>query len=647
MKRARIIISVIALLSFGILLAEKNSIRLNAEGQPDTWTLEGMVQSVTAELKTDRDKALALHEFGMAHQIHFVGPQEEHSYVSDALKVLSVYGYSLCGINSSAMSALYNLAGMKARRRFITGHVVPEIFFDGSWNYIDTDMFGYVIKADGSLASVDELLENPDLLDHKVRPDPFFPFDGAENMKKAFIGAAGLKDCHPYGLSHILSLNLRTGEKVTCYYRPQNRYYVHPAQMQKRLSPQWTRYWIEGPVRHGSLAWTDEPPAAYGNALFEYQPDLLSPEFLAENPENSGIVTLRESGKPQLVAAGSGESAQLVLEVSTPWVIAGLMNDPTNFEDNSEGATVSGWFWRDQEEDENSIEVSADGGRTWKSVWMNSRLGAVPFRVDVTTLVEGRYSYLLKFRWTDSTGSRSVGLSDLKVESWTELSPMALPHLEQGSNKLTVSINNSKAHLVESRWHESGSLFGQRLENLQPSSSFPFLRRTDLTGPGSVTFALGTEKVVTELRLSIEAGCTSRENPGDVEVEALISGDSGVTWTELSRFEVDPEHQKPWMWFNHVDANCQLDGSKTKLKVVVRNGSLAAIKAGCRILAPPRVPTQLAIRHVWTEGSEEKSAGSVVSAEKTSHRYQIKTSPDQKLINRRLVIQAFEAETSE
>ena len=128
--------------------------------------------------------------------------------------------------------------------------------------------------------------------------------------------------------------------------------------------------------------------------------------------------------------------------------------------------------------------------------------------------------------------------------------------------------------------------------------------------------------MVTELRLSIEAACTSGEEPGDVEVEAQISVDSGVTWTELSRFEVDPEHQKPWMWFNYVDANCQLDGSKTKLKVVVRNGSLAAIKAGCRILARSRVPTELAISHVWTEGSEEKSAGTIVSAERNSHQYQ-------------------------
>ena len=386
-------------LSLGEIFGERNGIIINAVGQPDTWSLEGIVQSVTRGSKSDREKALALHRFGMAHQIHFVGPWEGHSYLSDALKILSVYGYSLCGPNSTAMSALYNLAGMRARRRFVTGHVVPEVFFDGSWNYIDTDMFGYVLKPDGSLASVDELLGNPDLLDHPVRPDPFFPFDGAENMKRAFSETDGLKDCHPYSLSHILSLNLRTHEKVTCYYRPQGRFYVHPQQMQQRLSPNWPRYWLEGPVRQASLAWTDEPPAAYGNARFLYEPQLTSEQFLQENSSHLGVHTCVEKGKPQLVATEVGQVAQLIVEVSTPWVIAGFVNDPTDFDDNTGGAVGSGWFWRSESSDENQIAVSVDGGRTWKSVWKNPRLGAVPFRVDLTRMVEGHYSYLLQFQW--------------------------------------------------------------------------------------------------------------------------------------------------------------------------------------------------------------------------------------------------------
>ena len=647
MYRSLTALLLLFLLFLGEAYGERNSIVIRATGQPDTWTLENIVSSVTEGLSCNRDKALALHKFGMDHQIHFVGPREDDSYVSDALKTLSVYGYSLCGINSAAMSALYNLAGMKARRRFITGHVVPEIFFDGSWNYIDTDMFGYVLKEDGSLASVDELLENPDLFDNPVRPDPFFPYDGPENMKRAFVNTDGLRDCHPYSLSHILSLNLRSHERVACYYRPQRRYYVHPGQMQNRLSPSWPRYWIDGPLRENSLAWTDERPPAYGNALFEYKPELTSEAFLRENERHSGLVANQDPSKPQLTAAKTRVAAELILEVSTPWVIAGLMNDPTDFQDNTEGAVASGWFWRLEESDENKIEVSVDGGRTWRTVWDNRRLGAVPFRVDVTGLVEGRYSYLLRFQWIDRAGSGRVGLQDLKLETWVELSPMALPHLEPGHNMIAVSLDNSKAHFVESRWHESGELYGQSLTNLELNPEFPFLRRIDQNRPGNVVFDLGTDKTVKELRLSIRAGCAENEKPQNVKAQVLISEDNGASWEELSRFTVDPEHQQPWMWFNYVLKDRQLDGSKTRMKVVVQNGSLGAIKVGCRIGVVPRVPSDLSFTHVWTEGERFRSTKSVMSAVRGNHSYTIDTSRNEKLINRQLIIEAWPPDTAE
>ena len=105
----------------------------------------------TAGLTTDKEKVLALHNFGMKHIIHFAGPYDHGTWLYDAVKIIGVYGCGLCGNNSSTMCALYDIAGIKCRRRFLTGHVVPEVWFDGSWNFIDTDMYGYVVKPDGEI----------------------------------------------------------------------------------------------------------------------------------------------------------------------------------------------------------------------------------------------------------------------------------------------------------------------------------------------------------------------------------------------------------------------------------------------------------------------------------------------------------------
>ena len=104
--------------------AEINAIRLSGQAQPYCWDLAEIVKAVTEGKTSGREKALALHAFGMAHQIHFIGPYEGGLEVDDPLKLIAVYGYDLCGNNSSTMCALYNLAGLKARRRGLTGHVV-------------------------------------------------------------------------------------------------------------------------------------------------------------------------------------------------------------------------------------------------------------------------------------------------------------------------------------------------------------------------------------------------------------------------------------------------------------------------------------------------------------------------------------------
>ena len=194
-------------------LAERNAIRLTGSSQPGCWNVEEIVNEATKGAGSDREKALALHRFGMAHFIHFDGPIEERGeYVADPMKLIAVYGYALCGNNSAAMNALYNAAGLSARRRSVPGHSIPEVWFEGKWNYIDTDMFGYVFLPDGKIASVDELSRDADLFMRQTSPpSPFYPFDKKEDMASTFRGRNASKDFHPYTNAHMMDLSLRSG----------------------------------------------------------------------------------------------------------------------------------------------------------------------------------------------------------------------------------------------------------------------------------------------------------------------------------------------------------------------------------------------------------------------------------------------------
>jgi hypothetical protein len=549
--------------------AEQLAVRITGQAQPNCWSVDDIVEGVTRGIKTDRDKALALHRFGMAHFIHFNGPIEERGeFVTDPLKLVGVYGYALCGNNSAAMSALYNRAGMKARTRSLTGHSVPEVWFENKWNYIDTDMFGYVFLDDHrTIASVDELLRDPDLfVRQKNPPDPFYPFDEKPDMAGAFRREKAPKNFHPYASAHLMNLALRTGESATLYYRPKNRYLL--TTIQPPDLGLYKDYWTLGPVRRGSLAWCDETPATYGNGLIEYAPDLRSEAFHLENPAQQGVVVERNRQRPP-IGARPGEKASIELDMSYPWVIVGLQNDLIDFDDDTDGAVVSGLFWRIDKTDENRIQVSTDNGRTWKIVWENTRyFGAVPFQVDLTRSAKGRYGYRVRFEYTGR-----AGLENLKVKTWVALSPMALPRLVAGRNTFEVATAP---------------------------------RRTYYNDPpldGSA-FRLGPAGPVEEVRIS---AMLRRRAAGPVSLAMELSEDSGATWKELERFEQHPEHDMSHMWFNHAIRGRILDGSRTMLRLRAENANFEKVIANSAERMEPRSKSALRITHTWREGAAEKT----------------------------------------
>jgi hypothetical protein len=273
---------------------------------------------------------------------------------------------------------------------------------------------------------------------------------------------------------------------------------------------------------------------------------------------------------------------------------------------------VSGLFWRTGKADENRILVSRDNGHTWVKVWENRWLGAVPFRVDLTRWTEGEYAYQVKFEWTDHQGSGRSGLEQLKMNTWVELSPMALPRVAAGKNAFRVASAPLRAVYSHSRWDRGQNLPGQKLENMAVGDQIPYLRPRDPSQPGVLIFNAGTGGEIRELRFSTRARA-ARGGQG-VTVALSISGDGGANWRELERFAPDPEHNTNHMWFNHVLRGGRLDGAGTLLKVAVEGGGLEQVIANTLVAAEPAAATDLRITHLWQEGDTPRTFTHVVPA---------------------------------
>ena len=80
--------------------------------RPDCSSLKSIVESVTRDCKTDDERAIAIYNFGRFAWYHHAYPSESCGDIG-ALKMINVYGWSLCGGQHTVLAALYEAAGLQ------------------------------------------------------------------------------------------------------------------------------------------------------------------------------------------------------------------------------------------------------------------------------------------------------------------------------------------------------------------------------------------------------------------------------------------------------------------------------------------------------------------------------------------------------
>ncbi|MHC4916230.1 MAG: hypothetical protein ACYTGB_12140, partial [Planctomycetota bacterium] len=182
---------------------------------PDSSSPEAVVAAIIRPGMTRDEKAVAIWEYCWKNTFHWPAPKEgprkthELDVVFDASKLLNVYGYSYCFAIRSLGEALYEAAGMEARSAGISGHVIPEVYYDGKYHFLDHDQRGFSRMPDGSIASLDDYRGRAvELILAAGRPSrPFFP--------------ATLKPLAPYEQKHVFTGYLLNHLK---HYRQHDKY---------------------------------------------------------------------------------------------------------------------------------------------------------------------------------------------------------------------------------------------------------------------------------------------------------------------------------------------------------------------------------------------------------------------------------------
>ncbi len=143
-------------------------IKVVTDKAPDCSSLASIVRTVTRGCTTNDEKAVAIYNAGRLLWYHRAYPGERGGIA--ALKMINVYGWSLCGGQHTVLAALWRAAGWDWRYIGWRGHTTVECRYDDTWHYFDTFLKFYTWKPDPAapggrtVASQADILADPGLI---------------------------------------------------------------------------------------------------------------------------------------------------------------------------------------------------------------------------------------------------------------------------------------------------------------------------------------------------------------------------------------------------------------------------------------------------------------------------------------------------
>jgi hypothetical protein len=370
--------------------------------------------------------------YELAHEPHW-----EVKLIQDPMRILNVYGFAVCNMHSSMTCGLFKGMGFEQVRLAGWGqyHATPEIFWDGSWHYLDIDERAYILDDKGNLASGEALFNHPEWWEPSSKKvSPFYPQNGGlKGVQTMAKHGPPVYSHNWYDGGYTPDFVLRPGESVERFFQPQG-YWRFADSYKEGSSRKIVGRDPRGPKSGGHSKNT------YGNARFDYEPKIAA--GYADYPQGAWSdenVALAEKGLI-LAADGAGSST---FYFQFPYIIVPQNGDLGTTDDDWDASVL-----RYKTGVKTTLKVSADNGITWQEIPGKVDApdetipGNRPSRpegvkaVDLTKYVAGKYAFWVRFEYEGRAGESA--LESLKLTTWTQLAPLSLPRLKAGENHMEL-----------------------------------------------------------------------------------------------------------------------------------------------------------------------------------------------------------------
>jgi regulation of enolase protein 1 (concanavalin A-like superfamily) len=558
------------------------NLQVVSDASPDLADLKRFVDSTTSRWTTSREKVWALFYWGHILKRQ-TGPIVLHgSEVTDPIRNFSDYGFTMCSTITGINQSLYEAIGLKHQYWDICNHTVSAVEYDGKFHMIDTSMSNLVTEDDGvTLATVEEAAAESARL---VRERSLYStsangfLTGTDTMRNlgdlvnpsdgsvmggfaADFCAAGLKYRDYYynwNSGHRYVLNLREDESYTRYYAPLGSS---------------SDYWVGSEsVSAPDPAQTFENDASHrfgmrGNGRWTFTPK-LTPGDWARAAYRSTNITADAAGGVH--ASAAGQPAEVIYKVQAANAIT--------------SQSIQAQFARTDVQASATLAVSVNQGATWTQLaTLGTTVGsAVPLAANVRTQVNGAYETLVRIQMTTASGTAGgVILTDLVIQTITQVNTKALPKLNVGRNEIYVTLGDQSDTMV--LWPDLRGDFWKKdvyaSSNIASQGVSVPRQYTAVVYPAVLTtdaYLTYRFQAPTDISRLVYGGRLHNYQTGSY-IDFLHSFDNGTTWIRSYRLT---DVSKPYDVIHYETVTAIPPGVRTVLfKYLIHNTNATATRA--------------------------------------------------------------------
>lgn len=375
-------------------------------------SLESIVADVfrLSGAKTDDEKVIALYEWLHNTIFHWQYPTESSPQTVGPLKVINVYGWSLCGGQHTVLKALYETAGYECRYVGWSnpGHTTIEVKYGGKWHYLDVFLKCYFWTKDKkTIASQEDIANDPSIVYDAVK-------EGRAARQHLCCG-----DTEQSVVSGCKSRKVVGDSKgwASVTWRDQNYSPKLILSVFATLRLEWASvtngYAVKGkPPQHscGIKDFVKDPvlgpiaehygPRNWSSGTFTYEPDftkqkaLMDIELLNAHCENGRLVADKPNG-----------SAIFKMPLPYPY--------------------VNGKFETVYDGGDGKAFISIDGGKNWMPITNDN----------ISDIIRQRYNVFMKVEFPSA-------LKKFRFEGLIEHNRFAQPYLMNGTNVVTLNVDD-------------------------------------------------------------------------------------------------------------------------------------------------------------------------------------------------------------